>query len=651
MPNKQHEPSPPGRNTSLRWALACAALAVGVAGVYLGLYRTKGYTLPVGFDAPWYVWRASFVADHGMGPLGTSTRPGSAVLAALIGGLTGRSQFTVAVLLGPVLPGVFALSLGALVWSSLGRHRWRWLAAVVVGGTVLGATRLVDENVATLLFLCLCVAAVTLLVAAAAADGASRWGFVGSVVLLVAAGLAHWLFLAVFGLMLLGAVILLAPGSLRRSRGEAVSLARTEAGTLTSAGLWVAGAMSVTVFGLLRAPANTISLREDPSRFVPKLTNDASRLRLWLLAPVAAFGGWILLEPADAQKRHERRRAVLLSLLAAWLVVCAGGIVFGLATKKLPPHRFLELAIVVPGVVAIAEAVGWLARRAGRGAAVVAAAACVLLAIPGVSAWYASGAPKPWVTPEALQEVRTAAAWLETLKPGPFVIWVSPFGPAGTESAALKERTIRAALPANLQEHLHMVPGNIVASALNDPFNGLSPAMRAAVRPYWDAAQPVLRSSTPAPFLILRSFDTKEFVDLSSEGKAVGPGVLVLPGDRGRLPTHVARASTKPNSFPGVVPSALWTVGFLALLAIAGYGWTRVVLGDRAHPAVRYGLTPAVGAGSLVLVGTIVSRLGVGLGTTVSWVVWFIVAAGGAIASRLTGGEREPEDSQATLRT
>src|SRR5262245_35648166 len=31
MPNKQHERSPLRRNTSLRWALACAVLAVGVA--------------------------------------------------------------------------------------------------------------------------------------------------------------------------------------------------------------------------------------------------------------------------------------------------------------------------------------------------------------------------------------------------------------------------------------------------------------------------------------------------------------------------------------------------------------------------------------------------------------------------------------------
>jgi hypothetical protein len=649
MPNKQRERSPLGRNTSVRWALACAVLAIGIAGLYLALYRTKGYTLPVGFDAPWYVWRASFVSSRGLGPLGTSTRPGSAVLAAVLGGVTGRSQLTIAVLLGPMLAGVFALALGGLVWSSLGRGRWRWLGAVVVGGTVLGATRLVDENVATLLFLCVLVSALSVLVAAAAGDGA-RWAFVGSVLLLVAAGLAHWLFLAVFGLMLVGAVALLGPRALRLRRAEDVKWARTEGGTLASAGLWVAGAMSLTVFGLLRAPANTIQLREDPSRFVPKLTNDVARLRLWLLGPVAAFGAWILAR-SSPEERHERRRAVLLSLLAAWLVVCVGGIVVGVATKKLPPHRFLELAIVVPGVVAIVEAVGWLGQRVKRGW-LVAVAACVVLAVPGVSAWYASGAPKPWMTPEALQQVRTAAAWLGTLKPGPFVIWVSPFGPAGTESPALKERTIRAALPANLQERFHMVAGDFVSWGLGDPFFGLSPAMRAAVRPYWDQAWPLLKGSAAFPILILRSLDPKEFEEFDERGgigKVLAPGVLALPSESGRVPSRAVTVPDQTNAFQGIMGSAFWTVLLLALLSGAGLGWTRVIAGRRAHPAVAFGLSPAVGAGGLVLVGTLVSRLGVGLGTGASWAVWLAVTAGGAVAARAAAAAGR--DRQATLRT
>src|SRR5262249_45050420 len=156
------------------------------------------------------------------------------------------------------------------------------------------------------------LASLTLLVAAAARDGA-RWAFVGSVVLMAAAGLAHWLFLAVFGLILAGAVVLLTPRARNRLLARDMKWWETEAGTLASAGLWVGGLMAASVFGLLRAPANTIQLKEDPSRFVPKLTNDASRLRLWLLGPVAAAGGWLLVrQNGGRDERHERRRTVLL---------------------------------------------------------------------------------------------------------------------------------------------------------------------------------------------------------------------------------------------------------------------------------------------------------------------------------------------------
>ena len=135
MAHKQPEPTPWSRNTAVAWAIASAATALGVACTYLGLYRARGFRLPVGFDAPWYVWRASFVGSHGLGALGTSSRPGSEVLSALLGAITGRSQLTMAVLLGPLLAGAFALAVGALVWSSLGSSRSRWWAAAKRAGS------------------------------------------------------------------------------------------------------------------------------------------------------------------------------------------------------------------------------------------------------------------------------------------------------------------------------------------------------------------------------------------------------------------------------------------------------------------------------------------------------------------------------------
>ena len=100
MAHKQPPASSPSRNTRpvgakrLAWAVVTALVTLAVAGVYLGLYRVRGFALPVGFDAPWYVWRATFVQARGIGPLGTSSRPGSAVLAAILGSITGRVGYT-----------------------------------------------------------------------------------------------------------------------------------------------------------------------------------------------------------------------------------------------------------------------------------------------------------------------------------------------------------------------------------------------------------------------------------------------------------------------------------------------------------------------------------------------------------------------------
>src|SRR5262249_8062193 len=153
------------------------------------------------------------------------------------------------------------------------------------------------------------------------------------------------------------------------------------------AGLAAAGAMTLTVFGVLRAPANTLQLREDPGRFVPKLTNDASRLRLWFVAPVAAFGAWALATGGD--RPRPPRRAIVLAVLTGWVVLAVAGLAFGVVTKALPPHRFLELLVVVPGAVALGEAVAWVvawvgahARTRSRAVAgwVVGVAAILLLA-------------------------------------------------------------------------------------------------------------------------------------------------------------------------------------------------------------------------------------------------------------------------------
>ena len=165
---------------------AAASLGAAVFAFYFGAYRVRRFQMPVGFDTSWYIWRANFVGELGLGPLGTSSRPGHALLSSLIASVTGLSQLQLAVVLPLVLVAVFALSMGGFASAGLGVRGLKWAATGVVAGTLLGTTRLVGENVATLLLLALAIAALASL-AHWVAGGGGLWG---AVALLVAAGIA-----------------------------------------------------------------------------------------------------------------------------------------------------------------------------------------------------------------------------------------------------------------------------------------------------------------------------------------------------------------------------------------------------------------------------------------------------------------------------
>jgi len=182
--------------------VAAFVLAICLFEFYFLVYRLRHIPLPVGFDTSWYVWRAAFVAKEGIGRLGTDVRPGHAVLAAILGSVTGRSQLELGVVVPLLVVSMFALALGAFWSAAVDGRTWTWLIVVAVGGTLLGATRLVGENVANLLHVALVVAA--LVAVARRLDGGR--GAVAAVVLLVGSGLVHWVFLGVFGGVLLVAV-------------------------------------------------------------------------------------------------------------------------------------------------------------------------------------------------------------------------------------------------------------------------------------------------------------------------------------------------------------------------------------------------------------------------------------------------------------
>src|SRR5213594_1634134 len=94
---RERRPDAPGSGAGIlasgrAWVLA--ALAAGAAFVavfllYFLVYRVRHFSLPLGWDTPWYVWRADFVAHVGLGPLDTASRPGHELLSGTLESLTG----------------------------------------------------------------------------------------------------------------------------------------------------------------------------------------------------------------------------------------------------------------------------------------------------------------------------------------------------------------------------------------------------------------------------------------------------------------------------------------------------------------------------------------------------------------------------------
>jgi hypothetical protein len=652
-----------------RWSRVAAplgALIVGIAvfAFYLPVYRVGGYQLPVGFDASWYVWRAQFVAARGIGPLGTSSRPGHAILSALLEAVTGRTQLQLAVLLPLVLAAVFALAVGAFARSALRLPTLGAAVVVVVAGTVLGTTRLVGENVANLLLVALVVAALTPL----GHSVEERTGRVGAVVLLVGAGLAHWVFLGVIVAILGLAVVFALPRAVRDHAAGRSWWASEPVIVAEVVGV-AAVAMAVVIGVVLRAPVRTFEVREDPDRFVPKLRTDLRRLVLPVVAPIVGVGAWLLsrspraADPSSPQVGRGHRSgepdpnpdgssadrvAVERSgndagrfarrVLLAWTVVCAAGIVFGAVARALPPHRFLALLVAVPVAVAAGVATVWAARwvgaRAGRWAAVaVAVVAVAALAVPGALAWYRSG-PGVWMETVALDQARAAGTVLEDLpEDRPFVVLVGPFGRAGVLSVPLKERTIRVGLPPERQTGLHLFvgePEDLLADRCTS-FEG--PKTEAAAEPYCRDVLPVLRDDD-APVLMLRAFAPKQ-VDRSVRelgAVEVAPGVAVLrPGSlRGG---SAATPAPEPPAVLTIERSVLWGAAILVLLGLAGWGWTLAFLGRGVGLDVVSGLAPAVGAGVLMLGGVLPATFGLPLRGPVGVATYLAVTLVGVVVA------------------
>jgi hypothetical protein len=619
-------------------ALIALGLALGIFLLYFLAYPIRHLTLPVGFDPPWYIWRAEHLTALGVGTGELAARPGYPVLSAILGSLTGLSQLETTVVLSLVLVSLLALAVGAFARGGLGFDRWRWGVVVATTGVILGPTHLVGENLSNALTLALEVAA---MVPLAAFIGGGR-GMAMAVVLLVASGLTHWDFAALFAVVM-GIAFLMAWPSSVREQGGGRPLVRTESGALAALAAWAAGVLLVLVGAVLRAPFRTIEIGNDELLFRRKFRTDIARL----VVPAGAglVGPWMpaLFRPGSAlspgdEAAGRRRRTFALRVLRAWTYVMAAGIVAGLLTFVVPPARFLAHLVAVPGAISVgamlAGLAAWARRRSlwprpsarnGHGLASVALIVLGLgiLSVPGMLRWYRYPV---LLEPSAVQQARTADQYVRTLPPHRPVIFLIDYrGRPGSLSAVLKERTIRMGLSPERQVDAHIFVGTLTDLLRGRRTPAPDERSERFTRRYWDDVRPLLASEPPV--VILRAMDSAAYREAVSMGAQVAAsGVAVL---RGPVPPGQIQAAPTPHEVPSLAAGILYGLAFLLLLWFAGAGWTRALMGPEQGPETLAGMAPLVGTAVLIVAGLAAAELGVRLSSVGAAAVYVVVSLGG----------------------
>ncbi len=634
--------------SSIRATAIVGGLALGIFLLYFLMYPVRHLILPVGFDPPWYIWRAERLTALGVGTGDLAARPGYPVLSAILGSLTGLSQLETTVVLSLAVVVLVALAVGAFAREGLGVDRRQWVVVVASTGVVLGPTHLVGENLSNALNLALEIGAMAALLGFVG----GRQGMAAAVALLVASGMAHWDFAALFAVVMAVAFVM-ALRSSSRAREAGVAAVRTESGALATLGLWAGSILAVVVGTVLRAPVRTIEIGNDELLFRRKFRTDIARLFVPGIAGL--IGPWALpqlrrREPGS-HGRTEQERSLAVRLLRAWTYVMAAGMVVGLLSFAVPPARFLAHLVALPGAITvglcIAAVAAWVAGGRSyegdrRGRLIAAGVTVVLLgalAIPGLLRWYRYPV---LLEPAAVQQARTAGRYVRDLPVHePVVFLIDYRGRPGSLSAVLKERTIRMGLAPERQPDAHIFVGSLA-----DLLGGRrtpAPDERAEqfTRRYWNDVRPILPAEPP--IVVVRAMAGDGYREAVAMGATVvAPNVAVL---RGPVRQGVIPAASPPSEVPSLWAGILWGLVILGLLGLAGAGWTRALLGPGLAPETAALMAPVVGAGFLIIGGLSAALLGVRLGPGGAAACFLAVSLSGlawAIVDRERHGTETP---------
>jgi len=536
----------------------------------------------VGPDAPVYLWWSRLAGAEGLSAI--AYRPGAPALTLVVEGTLGLSVVQATAALEVALGVTVGLASAAFV-----RQRTNPLGSALAG--LLAATfavHLAAGYVANLITAAAFLAAGTLL------DGRTRRAAVLAAFVLAGGGLAHPQFL----LLCVAILLVAAATAWRTDRHEAFRLAGSALGGVAVLGIGLlvvrpgAPALEVDTSkdAFLRRAGLTDELR---SAYLDRFLHRWTRYVQWLSIPLAIVG-------FSAPNGNAGR------ILRSWFTLTVAGVALSLATGWLPADRFVTFGFAIPILAALGIVRVWVRLMPRRGVAVVVTVALTLAMLAGSAiAW---NRQEPFFSENEVRAITVANDAVSRVEPGtPLAFLVNEGDDTVTFLATRAGNVIRAGVPPDRIRDVVVVVRSRAGSGETTVERGALERLTAR-----DLREAEDRSGRSAAWFVLTPFDA---VDQLAEATVIDPSVP----SKELSPLE----PIEPSSAAGFVWASIAT---LALLGVAGYGWTRIGFEDAI---IAVGAAPAIGAAMLILVAAALDAVGIRLGTTPGALVVSALAGGG----------------------
>jgi hypothetical protein len=212
----------------------------------------------------------------------------------------------------------------------------------------------------------------------------------------------------------------------------------------------------------------------------------------------------------------------------------------------------------------------------------------------------------PSFTEEQARQAAAAGWYLERHPRGPAIVVVS------SPSLAKMDRDVRSMMPPSQIPRPRLFIGAVADLLIGVPTPAESRRFSVASQRTFRDVKPLLSRD---PIIISLSAFGRSF-DQPIPGRAIAPGVIVVRG-----PATGAATAPPFDIYPGNARVVLDALLVLSMLAVAGVGWSRRLIG-RQRLAVACA-APAVGLAALALFGVTLGIAGVPLGG--GWAVAIVV--------------------------